>query len=308
MVLKNKKGIFFTIIAIVLIALFLASYTIYSGAQERKAIQKRVSSMNNFIFSIEQDMSRKVYISGYRIIFLAEKEIVDSGDYISNLDSLFNEAFFNSTINQQTQEILEGFSFADMRTSAEESASKINTVITLSNPILNISQSDPWHVKFTLTINLILEDKTNLAKWNKTSVIDAFIPIESFEDPLYQVSTLGLVTNKMIKSPYATLVSGTDVSNLTLHATNSYYIASSSAPSFLDRLKGINSANPNGVESLVNLQELSQQGISPINKAIIDYIYFSNSNPAHFGVTGTPVWVRIDAAHFDTYNVTGLTY
>jgi len=78
---------------------------------------------------------------------------------------------------------------------------------------------------------------------------------------------------------------------------HSYYIASPNrGSSFLDRLQGDFSADANGVESLVNLQELSQKGIAAKpGKSIVDYIYFSNENPASCVVdSGLPSWFRLD--------------
>ena len=72
----NKKGFFFTGIAILLLSLFLASYTFYDDVQDRKSVQKRVETMNSFMFSIEKDLERQVYVSGFRTILVMEKEIV----------------------------------------------------------------------------------------------------------------------------------------------------------------------------------------------------------------------------------------
>ena len=233
---------------------------------------------------------------------------MDSGAYPSNFDYLFNEAFFNGTMNNNTQDILLGFNFSSIKKAVEDSANKVNANLTLTNPSVKVNQSDPWHVEVTLTVDLQLADSSGLVSWNKSADIKSSVPINTFEDPLYYVSTQGIVTNKITQSPYYTLVSGTDVSNLSLHAQNSYYVASTQAPSFLDRLKGINTPNIYGIESIVNLQKLSQQGVVAKNKTTVDYIYFSQNNPSHSGVLGMPSWFRLDTNHFNIYNVTGLTY
>ena len=106
---------------------------------------------------------------------------------------------------------------------------------------------------------------------------------------------------------FLSLLSGTDIFNLTGHALNSYYLASTSGPSFLNRLQGISSGNDNGIESLVNLQELSQQGIVVKEKSVVDYIYFLSVNEAscNDAPSGMPSWFRLDSedGHLSTYQV-----
>jgi len=97
--IKNKKGIFFTMIAIALLSLFLASSTFLTLSYDRETVTSRVETMNNFVFSLEEDLDRKIFISGFRIIFLFEKRMVENGTYITNVNDSFNEAFFNGTIN-----------------------------------------------------------------------------------------------------------------------------------------------------------------------------------------------------------------
>ena len=95
---RNKKGIFLTTLALFLISLFLLSYSISYMGEKREATSKRISTMNNFLISTEDDISRQLYISGYRIIFAWENEIFINGKYVDNLNRSMEEAFFNGTI------------------------------------------------------------------------------------------------------------------------------------------------------------------------------------------------------------------
>ena len=95
----KKKGVVFTLIAILIISLFLVSFISFSGYRERKTIEKRVETLNNYVLSLEQDMQRKLYISGYRIIFIFEKEIAETGTYTSGFDAKFDELFFSGTFD-----------------------------------------------------------------------------------------------------------------------------------------------------------------------------------------------------------------
>lgn len=307
--IQNKKGIFFTMLVIVMLSLFIITYTFYSQVEERKSVEKRIETLNNFVFSLEENLPRQLRTTGFRVIFLFEKRIVETGSYITNLNATFNETFVNGTIYGQVDDevkaLMEGATLPEIIEDIKEKAQKINADVEFVNPMISVSQTDPWRVKVTLSTNLIIEDQGELVLWNRTGDIDAFIDIDNFEDPLYLINTNGLVTNKIKKSPYSVFVSGSNIANLSLHSENSYYFASATAPSFLDRLEGINAANANGIESLVNLEKLSAQNIQVQDKSVVDYIYFSTSNPQKCNVVpaGMPSWFRLDNAHLGTYQV-----
>ncbi len=285
--------------------LFIITFTFFSDIKERKATQKRVETLNSFLLNTEKDIPRQLYTSGFRIIFLLEKRIVETGYYIINVSKLFDEAFFNGTFdggaNEEMQTIMEGSKFSDIESAIQAKADKINARIEIKNPKITISQDDPWNIKITLKSNLSFTDKNNLAFWNKTSSISAKIPIEDLEDPLYTVNTNSLVVNKIKKTPYA--FSQNNITNLSLHSENSYYIASPAGPSFIERMEGKTNADTYGIESLVNLQDLSAQNIPLQNKSAVDFIYFSSNNPQSCDVSGMPPWFMLDSNHRGTYAV-----
>lgn len=288
----NKKAVFFTLLVISILSLFLVSYTIYSVAEDRESINKRIKTMNNFVFSMDKDISRKLYISGFRIIFLFNKKIVETGNYITNLNATFEEVFFNATFYGETDEdiqtLMEKSTFSGIQDSINENAKSINININMSNPNLSVSQEDPWNIKVSLKTDLLIEDKGRLALWNRTVVFNSYIPIKNFDDPLYILNTNGLVINKVNRTIYEPFVQGNEISNLKKHAENHLYTNSTSAPSFLDRLEGKTTANENGIESLVYLPDLSAQGISVRDKSVVDYVYFSDNNPVSCNIQGTP--------------------
>lgn len=305
--MKNKKAMVFTLIAIALLSLFLVSYGFYTIAEDRKTTNKRVGTLNNFVFSLEQDLPRQLYISGFRTIFLFEKRISESGEYITDFNSTFEECFFNGTIYDEYQELMDGVTFPGIINSINEKAANINADVNILNPKVSITQDNPWDIKINLQADLLVRDKSNLVSWNRSFSVDSYVSIENFEDPLYIVNTNGLISNNINKTPYEFFVQGSDISNLEEHVENSYYIASSTAPNFIDRLQGKNSLSPNGIESLVYLPDLSKQGITIKQKSVVDYIYFSEDNPVSYQILGMPAWFRLDNEHLDDYEVESLT-
>jgi len=308
---RKKKGFLFTAGAIMLLSLLLLSYGVYDlSKQDEEAVKKRVKTLDNFVFSLEKDLPRQVYASGFRIIFLLEKKIVDTGNYTDDIHKRFKEAFYNGTINNEPQIIMTGVTYQDIIDSINEKAEKINAKANFTNSSFIVNHETPWEVKVTLKGNLIIEDVGGLAKWNRTEEIEAYISIDTFEDPVYIVSTNGLITNRFNQTPYENFTEGNDVSNLENHLENSYYKNNSNAPNFLQRLEGNFSASPNGngIESLVYLPELSNAGVSVESKSCVDYIYFSSNNPSSNQVNGMPTWFKLDNQdnHHEIYNVTGL--
>lgn len=300
---KDKRGMFFTILAIALLALFLVSYSIYYASQDRKSISKRIASMNDFIFSLEKDMSRQVYISGYRAILSLNNHITTSGSFLADSKNSIIEALVNGTIDSQNISLMEGYRLVDWNSRVSSLGDKMNLFINYSIKEINISQDNPWSVKIDILMDLIVRDKGNLASWNKVEIISSQVEVEGFEDPIYLINTNGRVVNKINKTIYTF---SSDISNLTLHSLNSYYIASSLAPSFLDRLEGKTSSNPNGIESLVYLPELAEQGLAIKDKSCVDYIYFLSDNPVSHNIQGMPSWFKLDDAHLSIYGVSGL--
>ena len=259
--------------------------------------------MDSFLNSVEKNLERQMYISGYRIIFLAENKITTSGNYI-NVNNFFNEAFFNGTINGVSDDILIGATYNDLNNSLNQKAKKINVEVKLKNSFINISQDDPWNVKFTLVSDFIMQDKENIAKWEKQQIISAFIPVTEFEDPVYVVNTYAKISRKIKTTPYeGNYVNGGDFTNLIEHVSNGYYSANADAPSFLKRLEGSFSSDENGIESFVYIPEISAQGISVSDKSLIDHIYFSSNNPSYSAVSGMPAWFKIDDAHKAKYQI-----
>ena len=304
----NKKGIFFTILVIAILSLFLISYTMYSFIQDRSSINKRIKTMNNFVFSLEQDMSRQIYISGYRALLSLQTHITEQGQFLDSSEESIKEVLLNGTIETQNISLMEGYKLEDWSSRISEFGEQTNLLINYSLKDVRVFQEDPWNVKIEMSINIFIQDKSGLASWNRTQNISSKISILDFEDPLYLISTNGKVVNKINKTVYEPFVTGTDVSNLILHVGNSSYIDSIDAPSYLDRLEGKISANPegNGIESLVYLPKLSGQGIAIKDKSVVDYIYFSANNPSAHNIQGMPSWFKIDDAHLDIYQVSGL--
>ena len=303
---KGKRGQMFTIVIILLMSFVFFSFEVYTFAVENNSAKVRVGTMNSFLNSVEKNLERQLYIVGYRILFLAETEITKNGTYI-DVDEFFNEAFFNGTVGGvENNTYLTGARYDDLIGFINEKSAKVNVEITLENSMVYVYQDDPWNIKVMMVSDFVMKDLADLASWSKTQTIVATIPIVGFEDPLYTVNSNARVSRKINKTSYeGNYVVGGDSSNLYDHVAKSYYAANTNAPSFLNRLEGNLSADVNGIESFVNIEEFSNQGLSVLEKSKIDYTYFSNNDPAYFSVLGMQSWFLIDnsTGQLEKYNV-----
>jgi len=294
---KNKNAQIFTILAIILISLMFLSFELFSFLHQTKSTKTRISTMDSFLSSTEENFARQIYISGFRIIFLAEDQITSTGNYI-NVNDFFQEAFFNGTVNgAENNAILTGTTYDDLVNSLNNKVRKINVNITLENSNLTVTQNDPWNVNVTLTSNFIMSDREGLARWDKVQTITSLIPITFFEDPLFTVNSYAKVSRKISQTPYEGIYNDSgDIANLILHVNGKYYATNPNAPNFLNRLEGNFSADPNGIESFIYIPDFTAQGLTIYDKTMIDYIYFNPSrDPTKHTVSGMPLWFKIDS-------------
>ncbi len=312
--LRDKRGIFFTTLACIILILFLTSYTYHAAAAQRATVHERIASMNSFLAALESDLARQAYIAGFRTLVVFEQQVTTSGSYLQNLNASVHETFANGTYKSVQQSILQGATISDIQQALHAKAQKMNINVTLSAANLTLTQEEPWKVTATLRARLLMEDATGIARWNKTLMVASKIDIQNFNDPLYTVKTQGKFTNKINRSLFEPFVQtsgvqggSTSVVNLTKHLLNSSYTNTTDAPSYLDRLQGLTAPNPHGIESLVNVQKLSSQGIPVEQKSLVDHIYFSSQNPSVSAIEGMPSWFLIDEAHVDRYGVRHLS-
>lgn len=312
-IIKRKRGIIFSIVAILLVGVLIASMSIVAKTtykQKSFIASSRVNSMNDFIFSIHQDAERNLMISGYRAIISLQKDIAEKGDFVSNFSNAFQELIVNGSINNTPQDLMGNASINDWASRINIEAEKLNIEVIISPLSITTYQTTPWTITIELNANINMTDFNNLASWNYNKTFKKNIDIISFEDPLYTVKSNNKVTNIVNKANNTDFVNATnnDTSVLYLHLNNSNYISSTAAPSFIMRFEGNLSSSEYGIESLVNLAEFSRQNIETYDKSVIDYEYFNNSYSGvdKCGFPNMPSWFRIDTNKVGNYNLTGL--
>ncbi len=310
--IKGKKAIFFTVISIILVAgliFFYINANKTSMLDSTKVIEKRVISINSLIGDIEHDIVRGLQISSMRSLIGMSEFMTKNGTFLPDFTTSFNEVMINGTINRSIIDIARNATFSNWTEKIIDISKKLDVDVEFHNLYITPYHENPWDVRINIIGAMNLTDRKGLASWNRQINLTTTISILDFEDPIYTVTSRGKLTNEILKNNVTDFVSGSDATNLIEHANNSWYIASTLAPSFLMRFAGNLSPSPFGIESIVNVEELELAApeLYLASSSAIDYIYFGNNSipDCQINETITTIpWLRLDNDHLNTYEST----
>ena len=312
-VIRQKKGMFFTFVALFLIIIIVSiinTKSTYRYRDNANAVSSRVVTMNEFISDFEDDFQRELYIGGYRALLSMNSYIRQIQGYVDDFDSVFSEILVNGTANNTEMELMsqetQGASISSWLSRINDESKKLNIQVNLTVENITLVHTTPWDIELRASVNVVINDTNNLASWVFAKTYKSSFSIYGFEDPIYIVETKDKVTSLINVTPDTDFVDDAtnDTTVLNNHLTNSFYAESDKAPSFLMRFSGNFSNSTYGIESMVNLEDLNAQGISLKNRSVIDYIYFGNKSTTDYcNVDNMPSWFRIDSGHIEQYEV-----
>jgi hypothetical protein len=310
-ILKNKKGVFYTLISLMFLGLIMFSMNIekeYTLRERSHIIGDRIDSVNFFITDLEKDIQRGSYIAMFRSLLGIQQQITSEGQFLNDTQKTFKEIIINGTIDGNYISVMNNTELSIWISKIQQEAGKIAINFNYKINDVRIYQQNPWVIAVDLNVTLNVTDMKNTATWTRDQLITSTLNITTFEDPLYSVFTYGRVLNTIQKTPITDFTDGTNTTNLKEHIDSSYYIESNSSPSFIMRLSGNLSNSTNGIESIVNLKKLEDSSITIFEKSCVDYIYFSNSSPTHYLINYTYNWFRLDneSNHLGTYESNNL--
>ena len=273
---KNKKGFFFTTIAIALSIVLILSFNVYTGyrlTDKMEAIELRVDTMNNFIKDLENDLENAIFTVGFRSLLSLEDYMMANDNFINNLgtnlNNAFDEVFRQGTINSEVMSLMENNTFDYWTNKMAEQANKTNILLNFTVNGVTITQTEPWMVNIEVDLRINATDKKNTASWIIDKDFTKKINITGFVDPLYLVNNDGKVNNTIRKTTITNFGAG-----LSTHINNGYYIEHSDAPSYLMRFENNLASSPYGIESLVDPQKLRDAGLPTSSRSAVDFIFY----------------------------------
>ncbi|MGV8150651.1 MAG: hypothetical protein ACP5NV_02905 [Candidatus Woesearchaeota archaeon] len=311
-----KKGVFYLFTVLIflgILILVLFTYNTFTLRDRQQSIEMRLQTMDDFIDDFHNDVHRATTISATRALISLEDYTSGQEEFFSNkyeLQDKFVEVFYYGTIDGMEIELMNDTSFQDYENKVDSNAMNIGVDFRINVTQIILTQSSPWNVDVLIMAYVVVNDSSGLAYWDYNSTFETSVPIIGLRDPLYSINTLGRVQNTIRPSNVSMLVNGTDTSGIIHHISNNYYVASSDAPSFLMRFYGNTSSDPNGVESIIDIDTFSDQGIIlQLDRPVIDYKYFSSSNDAQFcDFENMPSWFKVDSQDLLRYNLSSLNY
>ena len=158
---NNKKGVFFTFVAIFFIVLIISVVSTQSKFRYREksnAIQTRINTMNTFVMDFEKDVSRELFIGGYRSLISLNAYIRDIETYIEDMDLVFTEILINGTANNTQMALMtqDGFG-ADVTNwlvRVNEEAEKLNIIVNIIVNDVTLTHITPWDVRVGLNLSI----------------------------------------------------------------------------------------------------------------------------------------------------------
>lgn len=302
----NKKGVYFTFLTIILITI-LSFYLLVSSnlkfLDKAEITVTRVETMNTYLRSVETDLQRGLYISTVRGVLSMDRYVAQNGVFLPDTETSFYNLMENGTISSQIMPLMTASKISDWIARVKSKGLENNIITNFSNISYLVYQDDPWVVTVNMTLNILINDTQNIASFFTYSTITTKVDIQRFEDPLYIVKTNGSVINTFNRTIYDGAYFPV-ASGLYNHVESQLYTNNSNAPSFLMRFEGNFSSSPQGIESFLNKQKLSSQGI-PVyqERSDIDYIYWGPAPVDGEVVAGMQPWFRIDTAHKSRYGL-----
>lgn len=315
--MMNNKGIFFTFIAITLIAVFLVVFTPQADIslqKDTRAIGARINAVDNYVTDLENRYFETILrASTYKAILSMVYYMNSTGSYIPNFDASFSEIMTTGKINGVAidsvtgKRIMENNTLTDWNNRIIEAAKdtlNVDTTITIIS--ISASQTKPWSIDSGMLVNYTVH--SNVADWKRTALITTTISIEEMHDPYYLVNANTAYPNKIKKSTVE--FNKWNIAKVREHLRNGTYVhwQDSDAPSFLMRFSNNMSASSCcGIESLANPNRISP---SDQRESYTDYFFwshkFANNCTQLYNITG--LWdefryFKLDFDHVVRYNI-----
>lgn len=303
----GKKAFVYSMIGVVVLIILLSIFINSrdsSRASKSYSESLAIKGMDEKIESIGDDIERGAYIVGFRTILSMDNLVATNRKYFEGPDPIdpdcdlnctFYEIFMNGTYQGNNITYMENMSFSTFIVKLKSSFSNLNMNIDTDIKDVEIIHESSWHVTVKIIMEMNVSDKAGLASWSGNNTFSAEVPIIEMTDPVYLVNTGGSVMNQIFRT---NITDFTQLDNLKDHVMNMSYKESDIAPSYLSRLSGkLHNADTYGIESLVFIPKLALQGNVPLNRSIVDYIYFDGGGDFKEAEMGGDDWFYLDAAY-----------
>lgn len=307
----NKKAIFFSLMAILLISIILLSAKPQFNVtlvNRVPVIESRVYIANSFVTDVNTNyLDRVLYVSGTSALNSYIKNITTEKKYDSPTDfqRKMRELMINGTLdnsvkkynNNTIQNLLNNIS------NLAESSLLLDVSFNIGDSqIFQSSQTGPWKIGFNMSFSYFVN--ASIAQWNVSKNITSMISLIGFEDPLFLINTSSSLpsTRRYIQK---TDFVNWNVTNLEIFINSSKYKYDEESPSFIGRLTNdLSSSECCGIQSFINSSDAFWMKDGNIggnltdhfrNVSFVDYCYLGADTPICNNATWEVVGISTDS-------------
>ena len=318
--IRNKKGVVFTILAIIITIFFT---TIFSGRIERPLdaktdiIEARVSMLSNYMDDFFAYAGGAGSMTGYVALRGVIQDLAETGRYNPDFEAQYANCtiFGNLTSNKTCPDMVNKTLNYFLSSFNETGKNELNIVSKYKINSVNVSQTtDAFSIELVLNITFnITDDYANLSD---TRVVVSSVTITGLLDPLHLLNAT--YNRTIIKNPLNKKEGDWNYTDLQHLYYNYTYRDYKAGPSFIDRIKGqfppAFQPGVYGIESIVNYTNVTYYA----NDSMIDYLYWRNirfkcrnpvevvaiNNAAILLPKGPQYFFQLDEVHRLSFNIT----
>lgn len=289
---SSKKGIFFTFIAITMMAIFILVYTPQADIsiqKDKQAVRSRIYSVDSYINDLENEYLDVVLRATTQKAMVSLISYINTtGNYLIDLDGAFYSVMMNGTIQHPQgssnyvlidsvtgRQIMHNntlLNWSSRISSAAKDTLNVETYIVIRN--VTISQKKPWDIESGILVNITVI--SDVAVWRiENLTLVASTSIEGLQDPYYIVNTQGRYATRIKKS--SMIFNQWNISHVREHVRNGTYIhwTDSHAPSFLMKFtNATTNSSCCGIESIVDPNKIAP---SDLADSYLDYMLWNPS-------------------------------
>lgn len=305
----NKRGYVFSVMAVLVIAVFLVVLSIQAEQSKRAdTLPAHILSASGFVEQFEEDLPRAIRIVSYRSLVGLDDHISTQGAYIEDVGASFAEIAVNGTVNGTEYDVMDDSTLNDFLERMQVIADRVGLDLSLSINNISIDHTQAFEVEVVVDVGVYLQTRDERTFWNFTQPVSSEFRIDQLRDPLYTIGTQGrvpmVIREVNFSRPY--IGPGNDTAKLQALYNQTLYHADRSAPSFLMRFSGNLSASEHGIASLVDTQVLDAQDlVAHTDRSVVDYLYFGASSTSTNQIINMPSRFVLDDAHLETYDAQG---
>jgi hypothetical protein len=276
----GKKAFMLTLMALIISSfmVFLFSSRLMNAPDYKmELVEDRITLANYYVDNAFDYAESAATVSGYLALAGVVDDMASTRAYNSEFDSQYVScvAYANLT-SSKTCPNMQGKNFVYLMDNLTESSAvelKLSSRYIINN--MTVSQGeDPFALDLTINMTLYVSDA--FANITTTRVFTSRVPIAGIKDPVFAVNG---TYNKTIRRTNITKQEGTwSVPDLEQLYLNQEYRYSSSAPSFIYRVKGNFSNSSLGIESMINHTQPSLVALINQNISMVDYLFWNRTN------------------------------